>query len=199
MNKKSILKIYLFHFIAAVLSVFLFLWIISIYLNTFTKHAQYIDTPDILHLPIKDAIKIIENKKLRYTIIDSIYKPELKPGIVIDQNPEPFTKVKENRNIYITITSFQPPRIQMPKLQDLSERQAIMLIKSYDLKLGKIIYQPSYCNGCVIQQLFNNKEIAPGEYIKKGSIIDIVVGQKENRNNLSINDTIKEKETSLSN
>jgi beta-lactam-binding protein with PASTA domain len=55
-----------------------------------------------------------------------------------------------------------------------------MTIKSYDLKLGKIMYEPSDCNGCVIKQISNGKEIKAGEYINKGSIIDIVVGKKDN-------------------
>ena len=179
MFNKQILKTYLLHFTLSILSVILFLWSISYYLDTYTKHNEYINTPNLLHLPINEAIKIIQNKKLRYTIIDSLYNPKEKSGIIIAQNPEPNFKVKEYRNIYITITSFQPPSIQMPKLIDLSERQAIRIIQSYDLKLGKIIYEPSYCNGCVIKQLYANKDIPAGEIIKKGSTIDIVVGKKE--------------------
>ncbi|MCX7729087.1 MAG: PASTA domain-containing protein, partial [Bacteroidia bacterium] len=73
MNKS--LKVYLYHFIAAVFSVFVFLWIIAAYLKTFTKHNEYIATPQLIHLPLKEAVKVIEDKKLRYIIIDSIYHP----------------------------------------------------------------------------------------------------------------------------
>lgn len=194
---KQILKVYLFHFIAAVLSVLVFLIIISFYLDSFTRHNKYIETPYLIRLPLNDAIKLIESKKLKYSIVDSIYTPQDKPGIVIAQNPEPYSKVKENRNIYITITSFHPPKIQMPKLVDMSERQAIMVIKSYELKLGKITYEIADCNGCVIKQMSNGKEIKAGEYIKKGSIIDIVVGKKDNITPPSDSDTIKTNEHSL--
>lgn len=193
---KEVLKIYFFHFIAAIISVIIFLWVISQYLNTYTKHNQYIQTPNVLKLPLHKAIEIIQSKKLKYKIIDSIYQPEEKPGVVIAQNPAPNTNVKENRSIYITITSFQPPLVQMPKLVDLSERQAIMLIESYGLKLGKIIYEPSYCNGCVIKQLYQNSEIPSGKYIRKGSRISIVVGQKGN-NFTTSSDTIKTEEPSF--
>ncbi|GIV29328.1 MAG: PASTA domain-containing protein [Bacteroidia bacterium] len=196
---KQILKFYLFHFIAAVLSVVVFLVIISFYLDSFTKHNEYIETPELIRLPLKDAVRLIESKKLKYTIIDSIYKPEEKPGIVIAQNPDPHSKVKENRTVYITITSFQPPKIEMPKLVDMSERQAVMIIKSYGLRLGKIIYEPSDCNGCVIKQMTGDKEIKAGDYVKKGSTIDIVVGKKDNLTLPSDNDTIKTKENPLDN
>lgn len=200
MNKKQIIKIYSLHFIAAVISVFIFLWIISKYLNSFTKHGEYIETPNVLKLPLKQAIQLIENKKLRHTIIDSIYHADEKPGIVLSQNPEPHFKVKENRNIYIVISSFLPPPIQMPKLVDMSERQAAMVLKSYDLKLGKIIYELSYCNGCVVKQLYNGKEIKPGEYIKKGSKINLVVGQKgQSVQMFNTADTINTESNSLDN
>jgi len=188
---KQILKVYLLHFIAAFLSVFIFLIIISFYLDSFTKHNEYIETPELIRLPLKEAVRLIESKKLKYTVIDSIYKPGEKSGIVIAQNPDPHSKVKENRTIYITITSFYPPKIEMPKLVDMSERQAVMTIKSYDLKLGKIMYEPSDCNGCVIKQISNGKEIKAGEYINKGSIIDIVVGKKDNMVSPLHSDTIQ--------
>ncbi|GIV27360.1 MAG: hypothetical protein KatS3mg027_1174 [Bacteroidia bacterium] len=195
--KKSIIKIYLFHFFAAILLLFFFLYGITLYLNSYTNHNQYISTPNVLHLPLSKAQQLILSKKLRYTIIDSIYKPEEEPGIVIAQNPEPNTPVKENRNIYLTITSFQPPSIEMPKLVDLSERQAIMILKSYELKLGKIIYEPSYCNGCVVKQLYNKQEIPPGKYIKKGSKIDLIIGQKNNLNTTTDSSTINTSTNSL--
>jgi len=193
----SVLKVYFIHFVLAVISVFLFLWAISYYLDIYTNHNKYIPTPNVIKLPINEASKIITSKKLRYLIIDSIYKPEEKPGIVIAQNPEPFTNVKENRIIYLTITTYLPPSVQMPKLIDLSERQATMILSSYDLKLGKIIYEPSYCNGCVIKQLYKNKPIEPGTYIKKGSVVDIVVGTKGAINLPQINDTINSDENPL--
>lgn len=197
---KRVQTTYLLHFVAAVSSLIIFLWLISIYLDAYTLHGKYIDTPNLIHLPLKDAIQIIESKKLRYKIIDSIYQPKEKPGVVISQNPDTNTKVKENRTIYLTISSFQPPSIEMPKLVDLSERQAIMILSSYGLKLGKIIYEPSYCNGCVVKQLYNHQEILPGKYIKKGSIIDLVVGQKNNftpTTSSAKHDTINSNDTSF--
>lgn len=184
------LKIYLFHLIAAILSVFLFLWLISYYLELYTKHNKYIQTPNVLHLPIQKAITLIQSKHLRYNIIDSIYQPNQQPGIVITQNPEPNTYVKENRSIYLTITSFLPPEVEMPKLIDMSERQAIITLNSYNLKLGKIHYEPSYCNGCVVNQLYQNKPIEPGKPIRKGSKIDLVVGKKGYSDQTSTPDTI---------
>ena len=44
---------------------------------------------------------------------------------LIDQDPEPNDKVKENRTVYITITKTVAPKIKMPNLIDVSYKQAI--------------------------------------------------------------------------
>jgi beta-lactam-binding protein with PASTA domain len=72
-----------------------------------------------------------------------------------------------------------PPKISMPKLVDRSERQAKMILSSYGLKIGKITEKSADCNGCVLAQLFDGKEINPGELVKKGSLINLVIGRKD--------------------
>ena len=67
----------------------------------------------------------------------------------------------------------------MPKLVDRSTRQAVFMIESYGLKVGKITEIAGDCKGCVLKQYFNGKEIMPGDAIKKGSKIDLSVGKKE--------------------
>jgi beta-lactam-binding protein with PASTA domain len=114
-----------------------------------------------------------------FVIIDSIYDPKEKSGIVIKQDPEAKSLVKHNRIIYLYVTSTQAPQIAMPKLVDRSTRQAVFMIESYGLKVGKVTEITGDCKGCVLKQYFNGKEITPGEPIKKGSKIDLAVGKKE--------------------
>ncbi len=194
---KQFLKKYLLHFFLSVFSIVILLYILTLFLNKMTRHSDFVQTPQLMKMPIQEAIQVIQSKKLRYLITDSVYNPEQKPGVVISQTPEANIKVKENRIIYLTITGFQPPQISMPKLIDLSERQAIATLKSFDLKIGHIRYERSYCNGCVLRQLIKGKEVEPGKRIKKGSIIDIIVGTKGN-NNLPT-DTLNQENNSLDN
>ena len=99
-------------------------------------------------------------------------------GVVIKQDPEAKSLVKHNRIIYLYVTSTQPPQMAMPKLVDRSTRQAVFMIESYGLKVGKITEIAGDCKGCVLKQFYNGKEIAPGDVIKKGSKIDLAVGKK---------------------
>ena len=48
------------------------------------------------------------------------------------------------------------------------------------MKIGKVTTKSADCNGCVLEQIFKGKVAEPGQKIKKGSVIDLVVGVKDN-------------------
>lgn len=182
-------KLFLKHLIISVLSLGLVLWILLKLLGTYTHHGETAEVPDFSGKSISELDQFIEDKHVRYLIIDSVYSPDEKPGIVLRQDPEAKSLVKHNRMIYLYVTSTQPPQIQMPKLVDRSTRQAILMIESYGLKVGKIEEIKGDCKGCVLKQFFKGKEILPGEPIKKGSKIDLAVGKKEDAYTASTDST----------
>lgn len=168
------------HFGLALLSVFIVIFFLVKYLSSYTDHGEFVEVPDFTEKRITELGSFIQDKGVNYLIIDSIYDPSKTPGIVIKQEPFAKSKVKHNRNIYLYVTSMVPPQIEMPKLRDRSERQAKLIILSYGLKIGKVTTKSADCNGCVLEQIFNGKIAEPGQKIKKGSVIDLVVGVKDN-------------------
>lgn len=173
-------KTFFKHFLIAAVSLTIVLWLLFKLLGVYTRHGETAEVPDFKGKTISALDKFIEGKNVRYLIIDSIYDPEEKPGIVIKQDPEPKSLVKHNRMIYLYVTSTQAPQISMPKLVDRSTRQAVFMIESYGLKIGRIEEISGDCKGCVLKQFFEGKEITPGSPIKKGSKIDLAVGKKDN-------------------
>jgi eukaryotic-like serine/threonine-protein kinase len=65
----------------------------------------------------------------------------------------------------------------MPNLVDASMRQALALIESYELKVGKRKYRPDPCVNCVLEQTIKGKKTEAGTMLPKGSVIDLVLGQ----------------------
>lgn len=170
---------FLKHIALAIISLALFLWILFKLLAMYTHHGETAEVPDFKGKAIAELDNFIAGKNVNYTIIDSIYNPDEKAGIVFKQDPEPKSLVKHNRTIYLYVTSTQPPQIAMPKLVDRSTRQAMLMIESYGLKQGKITEVAGDCNGCILKQFYKGKEIKPGDPIKKGSKIDLVAGKRE--------------------
>ncbi len=165
------------------------------WLKKYTGHDESVEVPDFRGLEVKNLEEFITGKNVRYQIIDSIYDPKLKKGTVLQQDPGVGQKVKHNRKVYLYVTGMVAPQMLMPKLIDRSERQARLIIETYGLKVGKITETSADCNGCVVSQTFNGKEIEPGAPVKKGSIINLVIGRKSNYFNSSAIDSL---ETELS-
>jgi beta-lactam-binding protein with PASTA domain len=172
-------KTFFKHLALATVSLVIVLWALFKLLGVYTHHGETAEVPDFKGKAIAELDNFVKDKNVGYTIIDSVYSPEEKPGVVIKQDPEAKSMVKHNRIIYLYVTSTQAPQMAMPKLVDRSTRQAVFMIESYGLKVGKITEIAGDCKGCVLKQYFNGKEIMPGDAIKKGSKIDLSVGKKE--------------------
>lgn len=175
-------KIFLKHFLFATTLALLVLWFTFKLIGIYTDHGKTVAVPDFSGKNINELNDFIVGKNVRYEIIDSVYAPKEKPGVVIRQEPEKETQVKHNRTIYLYVTSVLPPQIVMPKLVDRSLRQASSMIESYGLKLGEPKFITDPCANCILKQFYKGKEIAPGTLIKKGSVIDLVVGRGSGNN-----------------
>ena len=178
-------KKFFIHAGIAMVVAILLLWVSFKMVANYTQHNITIKVPDFTGKPIAELNDFIKDKKLRYQIIDSIYSTQQTPGTIIKQDPEKESEVKENRVIYLYVTSMLPPQIEMPKLVDRSVRQAVAMVESYGLK-ANIKYVADACKNCVIKQFYKGKEIAPGTPVKKGSVIELQVGKGSNNETISL-------------
>lgn len=153
----------------------LFIWAVFKFIDNYTLHDQTISVPSLEGLTIAEIEPILKEKKLRYTILDSIYIAEADKGIVLEQNPLTDDLVKENRTIYVTVSKIEPPKVSMPNVVDMSLRLAVAKIESYGLKV-KTQHRPSECVNCVLKQELNGKEVVLDQKIKKGSTILLTIG-----------------------
>ena len=119
-----------------------FLFLLNVFFVTYTMHGQTVTVPNIEGLSIKEAKNKLNNAGLEFMIADSTYKNDLPPGQVLDQSPKKGATVKKFRKIYLTVSSVSAEPVKMPNLIDNSRRQAIIILESYGLKLGKENYVP---------------------------------------------------------
>lgn len=148
-----------------------------LFLPYITNHGQTITVPDITGLSYSDLNEFLTERNLRYEVnADSGYSAEYPPLTVLKQHPEGGQKVKQDRVIYITLNAKHPPNIKMPRLVEGSLKNAEIVLESYGLVRGKIIYKPDPAQNAVLEQLYKGKPIPDGALIAKGSQIDLVVG-----------------------
>ncbi len=149
------------------------------YLLQQTLHNEEIEVQDFREYHKSELENLFTELPFRYEIIDSLYDEKAKPGIVIDQIPEPGKMVKENRKIYLTINASEPPKIKLPDLRDRSKRQAMAILETYGLNLGNFHYVPSICVDCVIDVWKDSTVIEPGSLLEKGETLELVLGGGE--------------------
>lgn len=154
----------------------LFLGFFFVYLPFTTNHGEAITVPDLKKKSVEDLDDFLGDRDLRYEV-DCTFVTNVPPLTIISQYPLPGSKVKEGRKIYVTVVSRTAPLIKMPKLTDMTHRSAQMLLKSVGLEEGNISYVPDMAQNAVLRQLYNGKEILPGQPIAKGTKIDLELGE----------------------
>ena len=152
-------------------------WGTLVVLRIYTHHGEAFTVPDLKGLTLEEVEILLKSKKMRWQLSDSVYVTTVKPGAVVSQNPEPGFKVKENRNIFLTMNAFAPEKVKMPNVVDVSFRQAKTTLESQGLYVGKMTYVPHIAKDYVLKQLFRGKEIRRGTEIVKGSEIELVLGK----------------------
>ncbi|MBK6642594.1 MAG: PASTA domain-containing protein [Bacteroidetes bacterium] len=147
------------------------------WLNSYTRHGSSVSVPDLRGMQIAKIDDFLKFKNLRYKIADStVFDLEKPPGTVIEQDPQPNEKVKEDRTIYLTITQSIAPDVKIPDLLDNSLRQAEAILKSYGLVLGELIYKPDLAKNAVLEMQVNGRAVHKGDAVSKGTVIDLVLG-----------------------
>ncbi len=162
--------------LAAVIIVGLLI-LLLIWMNIYTRHGQTRTVPDFQGLTMEQTAKLAKKSRLKYQLIDSVYTSAVGPGCIAGQNPPAGFKVKKWRKINLTVNAINPEMIAIPDLVGLPKRQAIALIESSGLEVGQRFYFPDLSVDFVLKQLYKGKEIKAGESVRKGSVIDLVLGK----------------------
>jgi len=187
--------------VAALLVAALLIWGSFAYLDHYTCHGCAITVPDLKGYQVDMVADITSKKDLRYVVLDSIYDENSERGAVVDQDPAPGAKVKENRRIYVIINRVERESVEMEDVTNGSPRQAIAMLKAMGLKIGELIPKQSPYTDLVLEQLYNGGTIEPGTIIKKGEKITLVVasgvGGEKTRVPLLLGFNLKQAETIL--
>jgi len=162
--------------IAAILSV-VAVFFVQYRLEMVTLHGEEIGVPDFRGYQVDNIGEILERKKLRMEVIDSLYDRSLEPGAIIQQDPEPGSMVKENRRIYFTINAHSAPMVKIPPLIDQSKRQALATLEILELEVEKVSYKVSMYDGLVLDVLYQGQSVAEGADIPLGSSVELIVGE----------------------
>lgn len=170
--------------LAAFLLISMFL--VTTGLRWYTKHGQSQTVQDYQGMHFEDALKMARRNDFRLVVNDSVFLTDRQPNIIINQTPPENTEVKENRRIYVTVTSMTAPLVPLPslvgnydyeqytrKLERLGLKFKIRE-KQFDRRLEENTILFFYLN----EEKITDKTLRRGVKVPKGSTLEFVVSER---------------------
>jgi hypothetical protein len=154
----------------------LFFSMILLSLNWLTHHNESKTVPSVTGKSFEEAEQILRKAGFDVEIQDSIYTDTSKPRIVLKQVPESDEVVKVNRTVYLTINRAVPPMVEMPNLVGYSFRNAEMVLRNINIRIGDTTFKPDFAKNSVLEQWYNGELVKPGTKLRMGSKINLVLG-----------------------
>jgi beta-lactam-binding protein with PASTA domain len=145
-------------------------------LNWLTGHGKAATVPSVSGKSYEEARVLLKKAGFDVEIQDSVYVDTMRPLSVIRQIPDADEVVKSNRTVFLIISRAVPPEMDMPNLVGYSFRNAEMILKNMDLKMGDTTFKPDFAKNAVLEQHYKGSPITAGTKIRKGSTISLVLG-----------------------
>lgn len=168
------------------------LFLISLFIKCYSRHGKEFEMPQFSAtdstpgMTVKEAM---ENNELdlEFVVIDSsVYNADVKPGIILTQDPKAGSMVKKGRTVYVSVSAAHAEDVIMPELVQLSLRHAVSQIESKGLKVGTITFVDDPYQNNVKEQRVGGRTVYPGDKVAPGTAIDLVVGNGNNGGSVQV-------------
>lgn len=135
------------------------------------KNKEVVEVPYIVGKKLEDAIMVLQNKNLEYVVVAKQSSEKYPADYIIKQIPNAGTKVKESRQILLTISK-GTETTTVPYLVGKELGYAKNQLQQNELQSGNIYFEPndSIPNNVIIRQ-----NPSSGREVALGSTVDLVV------------------------
>ena len=165
-------------------------------LNISTNHGEFETVPNLTGKSLSVAEMELKNNNLVMQVQDSAnYNPDYPKFSVIEQDPAPGTKVKEDRKIYITLNPSGYRKMLVPNLTEKTLRQALPSLEALGFQLGNKTYVDNIGKDVILKMLHKGKEIHADTKLPKMSKIDLVLGNGNRPGSSGEQDSLTANET----
>lgn len=170
--------------VLAACAIIVFMCVVNLLLNLFTRHGQVRDVPDFSGMTVEEAVKAGKGASLKIEVNDSLYVPAYPGGVILEQNPSAGARVKSGRHIFVTINSFHQKMVTVPYVTGFSLRQAKNNLEMAGLEIKELIYKSDIATNYVLEERCAGKVVQPGSKLQTemGSGVTLVVGMGEGGN-----------------
>lgn len=169
-------------FVLAAILIVGIVFAVQAWLRDYTRHGQEVTVPDVTGMYIEEARIHLQQAGLGIEVVDSTYNPRVPLGTIVEQNPPINAHTKQGRAIYVVMNSRSMPTVAVPRLLDVSYRQAETTLHSLGLEIDSVVYQPSEFPGLVLDVKYRDETVEPLTRLPIGSKLTLVVGENADEN-----------------
>lgn len=148
---------------------------LSVWMGIYTRHNEHIELPSLKGIDVNQAGRFLEEKNLRYMVIDSVYSDQM-PGCVIEQIPSAGTPVKKDRIVYLTIQAYGQRMVKMQEVRQGGSRQALATLRSLGFQVDSVRKVAYDMDDLVLSVASKGEEMIPGKEYPYGTKVVVSVG-----------------------
>ncbi|MDE6513672.1 MAG: PASTA domain-containing protein [Muribaculaceae bacterium] len=146
-------------------------------LNVWTAHGEVRVVPEVRHMGVAEARRILSSSDLLTEVVDSVYDSACERGAIVEQVPPAGNRVKPGRTVYLTINAMSPRQVTLPELVGCSVRQARASLESMGFKDIREVRVPSDYRDLVLAVKSMGVTLRAGTKLPLTSTIVIEVGE----------------------
>ncbi len=156
-------------YLGVLVTVWVFLW-------WYTDHGKQVAVPDLTNLSLEEATALLEEKDLSILVVDSIYDRKSKGGTIVEQSPAPESKVKEGRQVFVTVYRKVPPQETVNIAEGDFAQVAIIKLKNKGLDFETKYVPNNSMVGSVISITYKGRKLRVGDTVPRGDKVILTVG-----------------------
>lgn len=157
-------------------------WGVFRWLEYHTNHGKEIPVPNVVDMPVQQAVKVLEDMGLTVEVDSMKYDPKYKSFQVLQIYPSAGSRVKEGREIILKVNPKTWAKIEVPDVLNKYKGLAFSRLNLVGLKIGDTIYEANIQKDAVVRLEHNGEVLKPGTLLPKFSVIDLVIGTGPMRN-----------------
>lgn len=162
--------------LAAIFGFVLLIFILTTgWLKMYTDHNESIQVEDYVGMSVEEAVRKAKSRSFK-VVVDSLYVAGNEPNVIYSQTPEAFSRVKENRTIFMVRTTAKGVPIPFkPTTDDFQGAKSYLESRSIIVNEPKTIFNARRAEGTIVEATYNGKTYPISQLRKDG--IEIYQGE----------------------